>query len=403
MRTQKPNSPRGTRTLLLVLPLMLLLGACAADTDELQEPAQAADEEEPSDEPEAGEGPAELPDDPIVVNVAMTPFYDYQFFAVAEELGWDEELGLDLQFEWFAQSGPSIQALSRGDVDTVNTCVVCNYPFYDSVPELRNFLTVNQFKGFSIIGRTDTSRTYDEFLDELGDPEAAQQATIEQMDGATIPMYEANYVSLLSATLEQGDLTTDAVEIVNFAEDDRAAVAFLGGTGDFYMGGLPSQVNILLEHSDDYHVVGGAEVLGPAGLWYSQVAASDDWLEANEEAALRIMAMSYRFNRYVQEQPDTVFPIVADSMRDHGGPDTTPDELALVFDQFLEFRSYQDEQDTTYNADSDLYWRHSAEYYVEQSDELPDDADYERQNPLEPWFELFLTRSDLLEWVDAPL
>lgn len=403
MRTQKPNSPRGTRTLLLVLPLMLLLGACAADTDELQEPAQAADEEEPSDEPEAGEGPGELPDDPIVVNVAMTPFYDYQFFAVAEELGWDEELGLDLQFEWFAQSGPSIQALSRGDVDTVNTCVVCNYPFYDSVPELRNFLTVNQFKGFSIIGRTDTSRTYDEFLDELGDPEAAQQATIEQMDGATIPMYEANYVSLLSATLEQGDLTTDAVEIVNFAEDDRAAVAFLGGTGDFYMGGLPSQVNILLEHSDDYHVVGGAEVLGPAGLWYSQVAASDDWLEANEEAALRIMAMSYRFNRYVQEQPDTVFPIVADSMRDHGGPDTTPDELALVFDQFLEFRSYQDEQDTTYNADSDLYWRHSAEYYVEQSDELPDDADYERQNPLEPWFELFLTRSDLLEWVDAPL
>ena len=78
------------------------------------------------------------------VRVGMTPFFDYQFFSVAKEFGWDKELGLDLRFEWLTQSGPSIQALANGSLDTVNTCVVCNYPFYESVPEMKNFLTVNQ-------------------------------------------------------------------------------------------------------------------------------------------------------------------------------------------------------------------------------------------------------------------
>lgn len=399
------------------LALAVMLAACADDDaavtdDDADEVAAddaddaAADEADEADEPDDAEPddePGPALDEPVTVTVGMTPFYDYQFYAVAKELGWDEELGLELEFEWFSQSGPSIEALARGDIDTVNTCVVCNYPFYESVPELRNFLTVNQFKGFSVIGRTGDSRTYDDFLDELGDPEEAQQATIEQLVDSTVPMYEANYRSLLSATLDQADLTTDVVDIVNFAEDDRAAVAFLGGEGDFYLGGLPSQVNILLEHGDDYHIVGGAEVLGPAGLWYSQVASSDEWLEENRDAALRIMAMSYRYNRYIAEQPEDVLPIVGETIEEQGGPETTPEELELIFDDFLEFRSYQDEAETTYNPDSDLYWRESAEFYVEESDELPEDADYETQNPLEPWFERFLEEDALLEWVDAPL
>jgi ABC-type nitrate/sulfonate/bicarbonate transport system substrate-binding protein len=68
--------------------------------------------------------PAEL----IPVRVGMTPFFDYQFWSVAKQFGWDKELGLDLQFTWLTQSGPSIQALANGSLDQVNTCVVCNFP-----------------------------------------------------------------------------------------------------------------------------------------------------------------------------------------------------------------------------------------------------------------------------------
>jgi ABC-type nitrate/sulfonate/bicarbonate transport system substrate-binding protein len=337
------------------------------------------------------------------VRVGMTPFFDYQFWSVAKEFGWDEELGLDLQFTWLTQSGPSIQALANGSLDMVNTCVVCNFPFYESVPEMQDFLTVNQFKGFVVLGRQGQSKSYQEFLDELGDEEQAKVATIEQFKGKTFPIYLANYEPLLSAVLEQAGLTLDDVTTVNFPDDEKAALAAIGGEGDFYMGGLPSEINLLMNHPDQFKLIGGSEILGPAGLWYSNIASSEDYLSDNEEAALKIMAMSYRYNRYIQEDIATVLPIVLEAMNTHSGVATDPDELKFIFDTFLEFRTYQQDKDTTYNPESDLYWELSAKYYVERSNDLPEGADYLLTNPLNDWFEKFLQQQALLDWVDSPL
>ena len=142
-----------------------------------------------------------------VVRVGMTPFFDYQFFSVAKEYGWDKHLGLDLQFQWLTQSGPSIQALTNGSLDTVNTCVVCNFPFYESVPEMQNFLTVNQFKGFVVVGRVGQAKSYDELLAELGSADKAKVAAIEQLRGKTFPEYLANYQPLISAVLGQAGMS----------------------------------------------------------------------------------------------------------------------------------------------------------------------------------------------------
>jgi ABC-type nitrate/sulfonate/bicarbonate transport system substrate-binding protein len=338
-----------------------------------------------------------------VVRVGMTPFFDYQFFAVAKEFGWDKELNLDLRFTWFTQSGPSTQALARGSIDTVNTCVVCNFAFYSSVPQLMDFLTVNQFKGFVVVGRKGQAKTYKEFLNELGDANKARVATIQQFKGKTWPEYRVNYEPLLKAVLEQGNLTLDDIKIINFADDEKAALAMIGGTGDFYIGGLPSEINLLLRHPDKFVLIGGAEILGPAGLWYSQVASSKNWLSKNPDAALKVMAMSYRFNRYVNTDRAKVLPSVRNSMNAHSGAGISLQELGFIFDTFLEFRTYQKEKAETYNPASPLYWGQSAQYYVRQSKELPAGADYKRNNPLEEWFAKFLARKDLLGWVDNPL
>jgi ABC-type nitrate/sulfonate/bicarbonate transport system substrate-binding protein len=340
---------------------------------------------------------------PTAVRVGMTPFFDYQFFAVAKEFGWDKELGMDLQFTWFTQSGPSTQALARGSIDTVNTCVVCNFAFYDSVPQLMDFLTVNQFKGFVIVGRKGKAKTYSEFLKELHDANKAKVATIQQFKGKTWPEYRVNYEPLIKGVLEQAGMTLDDIKIINFADDEKAALAMIGGTGDFYMGGLPSEINLLFRHRDQFILIGGAEVLGPAGLWYSQVASSKDWLEKNPDAALKVMALSYRFNRYVNEQRNKVLPIVRTSMNSHSGAGISLGELDFIFNTFLEFRTYKKEKAETYTASSPLYWGRSAGYYVKQSKDLPAGADYRRNNPLEEWFGKFLARQDLLSWVDKPL
>ena len=372
-----------------LLALSLVMTACqpttpapveAPATEAPAAPAAPATEE-PVAETEApvAEAPAEL----VPVRVGMTPFFDYQFWSVAKEFGWDKELGLDLQFTWLTQSGPSIQALAGGELDMVNTCVVCNFPFYESVPEMVDFLNVNQFKGFVVLGRQGQSKSYQEFLTELGDPEKAKVAAIEQMKGKTFPVYLANYEPLLTAVLEQGGLTLSDVTTINFADDEKAALAAIGGEGDFYMGGLPSEINLLMNHPDQFKLIGGSEILGPAGLWYSNIASTKDYLAANEETALKIMAMSYRFNRYVQEDIAIVLPLVVEAMNAHSGVATDPDELKFIFDTFLDFRTYQQDQETAFNPESDLYWEQSAKYYVERSKDLPEGADYLLTNPHE--------------------
>jgi ABC-type nitrate/sulfonate/bicarbonate transport system substrate-binding protein len=397
-----------TITLGILLMAGLVLTACAPEAPTVEAPAAEDDttaeepsEQEAAEEEPAAEEPAE--DEVAVVRVGMTPFFEYHFFTVADELGWDDELGLDLQFTWLTQSGPAIQAVANGSIDTANTCIVCNFPFYESVPNLMNFITTDQFKGFVVIGRKGEVTTYDEFLEDLGDPEEAKLATIEQFRGATWPIYRANYDPLLSATLSQAGMTLDDVEIINFPDDEKSALAMIGGTGDFYMGGLPAEINLLTNYPDDFVLVGGSEILGPAGLWYSNIAATEEWLAANEDTALKLMAMNYRYNRYILEKRDAVLPFIRDAMNEHSGTDLTVEELEVIFDNFVGPRTYQQEAADTYNPDSPYYWGNSASYYVEQSTELPEDADYRRNNPLEEWFNKLMERDDLLAWIDSPL
>jgi hypothetical protein len=90
-------------------------------------------------------------------------------------------------------------------------------------------------------------------------------------------------------------------------------------------------------------------------------------------------------------------------MNAHSGVATSLEDLKFTFDKFLKFNTYQEDAETCYNPDSPLYWEQSAKYYVEKSTELPEGADYKLQNPLNEWFDKFMARADLLEWVDAPL
>lgn len=384
------------QTVLGLLIMSMALIACQPATTPVAQPTVAEVQETTQPEPTKE---MEI----YTVKVGRTPFFDYQFFEVAHAFGWDNELGIKFEDTWLTQSGPSMQALANGSIDMAGSCIVCNYPFYESIPELRNFMTVNQFKGFVVIGRQGQSKSYEDFMTELNDPEAARNATIQQFKGKTFPIYEANYMPLLTAVLEQGGLTISDVTTINFPDDEKAALAMIGGEGDFYIGGLPSEINLLQNHSEDFKLIGGSEILGPAGLWYSNITATEDWLADNEEVALRIMAMSYRYNRYIQDDIDKVLPLVAEAMNAHSGVATSVEDLKFVFDTFLEFRTYQQDAETTYNPESDLYWEASAAYYVAKSTELPQGADFKLQNPLNEWFKKFLDRKDLLDWVDRPL
>ncbi len=124
-------------------------------------------------------------------------------------------------------------------------------------------MTVNQFKGFVVIGRIGQSKTYEELLAELGSARQGQDRRHRANQAAkTFPVYLANYQPLITAVLGQAGLTIDDIQTINFADDEKAALAFISGEGDFYIGGLPSEINLLMNHSDQFQLIGGAEIPG---------------------------------------------------------------------------------------------------------------------------------------------
>lgn len=396
MYVSEGPKPRGLSRVLLTLGAVLLmafaLAACGGDDS-----SSAS-----GDDGAAAGGEAT---ETTTVKVAMTPFLDYMPWAFAKEKGLDADLGVELDFTWLAQVGPSVQAMKRGDVDIVNTCTACNFPFFKSVPSIRDFLIANQFKGFNVVGRAGAP-SYDALIEEGKSPEEARQEVFDYIDGKTVVMHTPVYGVLLDGILENAGLPQDAIKRVDFADDIKSATAFLGGEGDLFMGGLPQNIKLLLDNADKFVNLGGTEILGPGGLWYSTIAAEDEWLAENEEVALKLMAIWYRVARYLDEQPDEVIPIFRENVNAKAASSFTPEQAEFIVGEFLDFPTVEESKETVFNPDSELYWRNSLDHYEalnKKNGDLDEDIDAGQFSILDEMFEKLTADKELMDWINADL
>lgn len=198
----------------------------------------------------------------------------------------------------------------------------------------------------------------------------------------------------------------DEVQLLNFADDQKAATAFLSGTGDFYIGSLP-QERRLLSMEDRFVNAGGSEVLGPAGLWYDTMLSTPAFMENRREAALRTLALWYRLVEIWDRHPEILAPIAAESLSRLTGGDFSVEEyitLQTVYDDFL---SVTEVLSGFYNPLSELYWKYPVDYYIGQAIEAGDLPDSIRGDEYfiqsEELFYELLTRPDLLQKIFAPI
>jgi ABC-type nitrate/sulfonate/bicarbonate transport system substrate-binding protein len=342
----------------------------------------------PPSQPAGAPSETEAEGEPVPIRVSVAPYFDYQMVTAAEDFGWDDELGVDLQITYMQDNAGQVAALTNDSLDVSALCLVCNFQFYGSQPELRTFMTTNQFKGFAVIGRKGQVKTYAEFLEELGDPEEAKQATLAQFKDSTWSVNLGPFETLISAMLSQADMTLDDIEVIGFSDDQKAALAFINGEGDFYTGSLPQETRLLLDFPDEFVNVGGDEIIGPAGLWFSNFAALDPWLQENEDAALKFMAMNYRFNRMMNECPSQAATILAEAVNAQTGSDFTSENAQFITQEFERYRSPQEELAETNNPDAPVYWGNSAKFYMDEqirTEALPEGSTYQEFNPLDEW------------------
>lgn len=341
-----------------------------------------------------------LSEDMATVRVGVTPYFDYMPWVVAKDLGLDKEVGVDLELINIDSTAKAVAAMRRGSLDVVSSCHVCDFPLYESVPELRSWLITNQFKGFIVVGRQG-AETYADLAKSMP-PEEAKLKVLKGMKGKTFALVRSNFEKLLTAALSQAGLNTDDIKILEFSDDAQAALAFEKGVGDYYMGSLPQETK-LLASPEKYVNVGGHQILGPAGLWFSTMDATQEWIDANAATVTKLVAIWYRFARYADEKFDEVAPMWVKATNERAAASFTVDDFKNTY-KLLYFPTVEQAKETIFNVQSDAYWKNSVSFYEKQNaDQLTKGFQPEVNALEERLFKKLLADKALMEWIESPL
>ena len=351
---------------------------------------------------------AEGPDEEFqTIKVGVLPYFDYQPFVGAHEIGLDRELGLDLELIPFPNENSGVRALVTGSIDVCEGSVDVVPNIIPQTPELRVFLNVAQFKGFQVIGREGKVKVFDDILREKGgDFDAAVKAVYSQLDGKTFTINKTSYEGTVSSMLENADLTLDDVTILDFADDAKAAAAFLRGEGDFYVGSLPQQVRMLKEPG--FVAVSGNETIGPGGLWFSNAFAMEDFVNENKDVILKLAAIHYRTIRYMHEKPDLILPAMVDFLNKSAATNMTVAEAKNLMEKFIDFFTLESSKTSVYGGSkSPTYWKTSVDYYIKQNEDMgklsPGAVKAGSFVIQEKIFNELLKDRELIDWINKPL
>jgi len=337
------------------------------------------------------------------VRVGVTPYSMWQIWSTAHELGFDKEFGLDFEIKEFTSDPNGVRALITGDVDITSNAMPQLITDHSAAPQVVSFVPVGYFQGFIFVGRKDKTRPIDELINEMGAAEA-KEFQLKEMKGKTF-LVVPPFKPLVLDAINQVGLKEEDVKFQFFSDDQKAAMAFITGSGDFYIGSLP-QERRLLEMSDQFINAGGSEILGPAGLWYDIQCASQKFIHENKETSLRLIAVKYRATRFFDLKQEEFAEIASKTLSRLTGGNFPVEEyitLQTVYDDFL---SIEESLAGCYNSYSPLYLKNPTEYYLKMALEAGDIKEAyppeEIYKDAEDLFYELLTRRDLLEKIYAP-
>lgn len=348
-----------TKFICILIALMMVLpffAGCGVQKSAQEPTTQVSDAETTTEAATTEEAPAEL----VKVRLGLTPYPMYPLYNIAKELGIDKEFGLDIDTEVFTGTATAAQALTRGDMDITSSCIAEHLAAVKGSPDITNFSPLGNFKGFFFVGREKDFTPWEDLVAKVG-VEPAKTQRLNEYKGKTFCIIPQRKPLIVDA-LNQVGLTEKDVKFMNFADDAKAATALLSGTGDIYIGSLPQQRAITQEKG--YVNVGGAEILGPAGLWFDTMIATDDFMINQRETALRMLAVQFATVAEFDRDTDNIAKIGSKYHTKNSSIDTPPEEWKLFMTKFDDYVSLEEAEDGFYNPESNLYWKIAVEYNI---------------------------------------
>jgi len=244
--------------------------------------------------------------------VGISPFQDTYIPIIGQDKGWFEEVGLEAELKSLSWNAIT-PAIISGDVDMAinNTTGVVGVA--NAEPDLVYLYGWNPFtEGSALMIRPESGlKTIDQFEDELGNRADARIATIEGLRGRTI---------VTTLATDMGKQITDALNSVGMTDDDvnfvdmdpdAGLAAFLSGTGDAYLGGIPQRFKSLQEGM--MIGISGPDLAPPP---INGLLALRDFATENEDHVLAFLSVIHRIVRFCDAETAECGKIITDRINE---------------------------------------------------------------------------------------
>lgn len=302
------------------------------------------------------------------VRFGLTPFLDYGPWLLALEKGWYEEEGIKLNVINLASDSEIAEALAGNAIDIGTQSPDSALFFYPENENLRIPLIYTLFRGFYITGKKEY-KTYEEFLQETGDPEEAAELVCSQLEGKTILTEKGSvHETIVRAALDVAGLTEEDANIVDVPSPAEGVAAFLRGSGDFYTAGLPQTLRL---DSEGYPRTIPGEALGPGGVNLSGIQTRKQFYENNKDVLVSLGKILYKSIAHIHKNPTSSLRIIVDWLNSNTGSNIGYEDAFSLVSQELSWPGSPTEAwQWFYNPSSEYYWKKKLNYRLNLAENL---------------------------------
>lgn len=246
------------------------------------------------------------------VTVGISPFQDTYLPIIGQEEGWFEEAGIEVELRTLAWNA-AMPALISGDVDIAvnNTTGVVSVANAD--PSIVYAYGWNPFtEGSALMIRPDGDlKSIDELEEMSGDREEARTEFVESLAGKTIvTTLSTDMGKQINDALASVGMTDDDVKFVDM-DPDSGLAAFLTGTGDAYLGGVPQRGTAL----DAGMLIGlaGPDLAAPP---INGAVTTKGFVDEREDDLLAFIDVMHRIIRYCDTETDACATTITQRLND---------------------------------------------------------------------------------------
>lgn len=265
-------------------------------------------------EPKADESPPEL----TKIRYGISPFQDTLLPIIGSEKGWYGEEGLDVEFVVLGWTEVQ-EALAAGEIDVAINNISSIIATHQRWPDFVYYYGFNIFDaGAALMGRPEFESVNELVATGVSRPLAVRRA-LEQLRGRTV-------VTTSSTDMEQAVLGAAYRNGLDFQKDltsidldpDEGLAAFLGGTGDFYLGGIPQRTRATKEGMKP--IVIGADLAPPP---INGIVTTRTYVAEHEDALLGLLRVWFRIVDFVENDVDAGAQIVLTTLNAKTGAGMT--------------------------------------------------------------------------------